>query len=159
MARKLNYGNQVQPDITPGELSAQVSDYAELQRLKPVQTDEETAERIDYFFRWCADRQIRPTVSLLGLCLGYSRQTMWNWQQKGGTRGALIDRAKQVLESLTESWLLAGRTNPVSGIFVLKSQFGYKDSISVEVSQANPLEAQLTPEEIAERIAADIPAD
>ena len=159
MARKLNYPPQQQPDIEPGQLSLMVADMAELRKLSPVQTDAEIEARLDFFFDWCARKQMRPTVGLMCLCLGYSRQTLWNWQQRGGKRGELIDRAKQILEALTENWLLTGKTNPVSGIFILKAQFGFKDVINIETSAPTAPTAHMTPEEIARAIEADIPID
>ena len=93
------------------------------------------------------------------LCLGHPRQTLWTWQQRGGERGALIDRAKQLLEALTETWLLTGKTNPVAGIFVLKSQFGFKDTVTIESATPTQPYAHMTPDEIRRRIEEDIPID
>ena len=149
MARKLNYGNQVQPDIEPDQLSLMVTDMAELQGLKPVKTDDEVEDRLKFFFEWCSQKHIRPTVSLMCLCLGYSKQTLWNWQKKGGRRGELIDRAKQVLEALMEQWMTTGKINPVSGIFCLKAAFGWRDVMTIEaVPRRDPLLPDMTPDQI-----------
>lgn len=156
---RLNYPQQQQPDIEPDQLSLMVSNMAELERMEPVNEPEEIRERLDFFFDWCSRKQLRPTVSLMCLCLGHPRQTLWTWQQRGGERGALIDRAKQLLEALTETWLLTGKTNPVSGIFILKSQFGFKDTVTIESATPAQLYAHMTPEQIAERISQDIPID
>ena len=156
---KLNFPQQQQPDIEPDELSLMVLNMTELQKMEPVNEPKEIKERLNYFFDWCSRNQVRPTVSLMCLCLGHPRQTLWLWQQKGGERGALIDRAKQLLEALTETWLLTGKTNPVSGIFILKSQFGFKDTITIESATPTQSIASMTPEEIARAIEEDIPID
>lgn len=156
---KLNFPQQQQPDIEPDQLSLMVSNMAELEKMEPVNEPEEIRERLNFFFDWCSRKQLRPTVSLMCLCLGHPRQTLWTWQQRGGERGAMIDRAKQLLEALTETWLLTGKTNPVAGIFVLKSQFGFKDTVTIESATPAQPYANLTPSEIAERIKEDIPVD
>lgn len=157
MPSKGHYPAQVPPDIEPSALSAQIADLAELRSLPDVKTNEEIKERLDYFFQWCSKKQIRPTVSLMSLALHRSRQALWAAQQRGGELGLIIDDAKRVLEALTEQWLLNGKTNPVSGIFILKSQFGYRDVISVENTTPAQPTAQMTPEEVARQIEADIP--
>lgn len=156
---KQNWPTQQQPDIEPDKLALMVSNMAELQRMTPIQTEEELAERLEFFFAWCSQKQLRPTVSLMCLCLGHPRQTLWSWQQRGGKRGELITRAKGVLEALTEQWMSVGKINPISGIFLLKSQFGYKDTVTLEVSANNAITAQMTPEQVLERIEQDIPLD
>lgn len=157
MARKLNYPNQVQPDIEPDKLSLMVSDMAELQKLKPVKTDEEVEERLNFFFDWCSRKQLRPTVSLMCLCLGHPRQTLWTWQQRGDRRGVLVGRAKQVLESLTEQWMACGRINPVSGIFILKAAYGWRETLTIEALPRNDsLQPTMTPEEIRQALDAEM---
>lgn len=150
MARKLNYGNQVEPDIEPDQLSLMVSNMAELQEMEPANTAEEVEDRLKFFFQWCSRKQIRPTVSLMCLCLGHPRQTLWNWQRKGDKRGELIDRAKQLLEALVEQWMMCGKVNPVSGIFVMKAQFGFKDTLTIEPARPDPLQPTMTPDQIDE---------
>ena len=156
---KLNYPNQQQPDIEPDKLAAMVTHMAELQSLEPVSNADDVAERLEFFFQWCAKKQLRPTVSLMCLCLGHHRQTLINWQNKGDRRGQLISRAKQVLESLTEQWMTCGRINPVSGIFILKAQFHWKEAITIETASPGQLRPQLTPAEVARQIEMDIPID
>lgn len=148
MARKSNFPNAQEPDIEPDKLSLMVASMAELQKMQPVQTDDEVEERLQFFFDWCSRKQLRPTVSLMCLCLGYSRQTLWNWQQRGGRRGELIDRSKAVIEALTEQWMTCGRINPVSGIFILKANFGWRETVTIETVPRQDLAPHMTPDEI-----------
>lgn len=159
MAHKLNFPNQVEPDVSPTELSTQVANYSELRQLPDVKTPEEIKDRINFFFDWCSRKQVRPTVSLMCLALHKSRQALWELQQRGGIKGQIIDDAKRQLEAMLETWLLTGKTNPVSGIFLLKSQFAYKDTLTIEANTNTHPTAQMTPEQIAAQIEKDIPID
>lgn len=157
MSRKLNFPAQQQPDVTPTELSAQINAVEELRGLSQANTESEIAERLDFFFDWCAQRSVRPTVSLMCLALGHPRQTLWTWQKMGGAKGKLITEAKAVIEALLENWMVCGKVNPVSGIFILKANFGWKDTTTVELATE-----QTTPVTIsaAEAYAAlDVPYD
>jgi hypothetical protein len=66
---KLNFPQQQQPDIEPDQLSLMVSNMAELEKMEPVNEPEEIKERLNFFFDWCSRKRLRPTVSLMCLCL------------------------------------------------------------------------------------------
>lgn len=151
-----NFPTSQQPDVSGAELTKQVQLFAELKNWKPCTSDEEVEERIQQYFEFCAAHSLRPGVESLCLALGVrSRQTLLNWQAKGGRRGQAIDRAKAVITSLLEAWFLNGRIHPVTGIFLLKNWAGYKDQTEIELSPRLDLEPTKTLAEI-ER---DIPID
>ena len=49
--------------------------------------------------------------------------------------------------------MLNGKINPVSGIFLLKNNFGYQDKQEVVLTPNNPLGDYQTQEELAKRYA------
>ena len=52
-------------------------------------------------------------------------------------------KAKGIIEGLYEQYMMNGKINPVSGIFLMKNNFdGYYDRQDVVVSPSNPLEPQ-----------------
>lgn len=55
-------------------------------------------------------------------------------------------------------YMMNGRVNPASGIFIGKNIFGYRDVIDIAPAQPAPLGDQLQPKELAERYN-DIPED
>jgi len=73
---------------------------------------------------------MKPTV--MGFCnaLRVHRQTIWAWktgQFRADTHQAIILEAYDALEALWEDYMMNGKINPVSGIFLAKNNFGYSD--------------------------------
>ena len=62
--------------------------------------------------------------------LNVSKTTLWEWKNGGfraGTHQQIICEAYSVLEALWEDYMMNGKINPVSGIFLGKNNFGYAD--------------------------------
>jgi hypothetical protein len=74
---------------------------------------------------------MKPTVK--GLCNalgGISRNTLrlwYNGDYRGETHTEIVRKAYDLLEELWEHYMLNGKINPVSGIFLGKNNFGYQD--------------------------------
>ena len=159
MARKVNYPTCAQPDIESDRLAEMTKAVALFEKLPPVDDADAIEKRINYMFDTCVKYQLRPTVSMLCLALGHPRQTLWKWQQRDDRRGALIARAKSVLETLMEQWMIGGKINTIGAIFSLKYNHQWKDVVSVETVEPNRLSVSMTPEQIAAAIERDIPID
>lgn len=101
---------------------------------------------------------MKPTVTGLSNALGVSRQTLYDWS-KGRRRGEksdradLIKRAYDLLAELWEDYMLNGKVNPVSGIFLGKNHFGYTDKQEVTLTPGKPLGEDVTPEQLEEKYA------
>ena len=93
------------------------------------------AERIDYYFEFCANRQKKPTVEGLSLALGVTRQALFVWENKDDERGAIVRQAKALLNALLIDWGIEGRVNPVTMIFLSKNNHGYKDNVQIEAGR------------------------
>ena len=159
MARRNNYPTVAQPDIAPDRLAEMTKAMTLFEKLPPVETADEIEERINYMFDVCVQHELRPTVSMMCLALGHPRQTIWQWQQRDDRRGALIARAKSLLEALMEQWLVTGKINVVGGIFALKATHGWRDVVTFESVEPRRTSASMTPEQIAAAIERDIPID
>ncbi|WP_195274785.1 terminase small subunit [Blautia massiliensis (ex Durand et al. 2017)] len=149
--RRSNFPNAQQPDVEPGETGELVSSIEELRALPAVREYSEVAERVKWFFQWCADHDLRPGVELLALSLGCSRQTLLNWQHEGSDRGHVIDTAKQVIAALTEQWGLTNRLNVAAFCFLMKNNYGYSDSVTIDTVQNQSNIPTRTAAEIADR--------
>ena len=112
-----------------------------------------------WFFEWCSERDIRPGVELLALSLGCTRQTLLNWQHEGSDRGHIIDAAKQVIAALTEQWGLTNSLNVAAFCFIMKNNYGYSDSVTIDTEQNKVNVPTRTTAEIMERhkTALDLP--
>ena len=129
-----------------------------------IHDSEQVAERINWYFLHCENDDMKPTVTGLSNALGIDRTTFYRWgtgdSKAGGTEnGNLIKRARAVLEELWEDYMLNGKINPVSGIFLGKNHFGYTDKQEVVVTPSSPLGEQTDPEELRNRYIDSLPEE
>jgi len=101
---------------------------------------------------------MKPTVTGLANALGVRRQTLLKWangerRAENSDRGVLIKRAYEALAELWEDYMLNGKVNPVSGIFLGKNHFGYTDKQEVTLRPGQMEEAPPTPAELEEKYA------
>lgn len=123
----------IQPlDTDPGDNSKYLRHAMKTMELPKINTADpkQVEERIWWYFDHCADNDMKPTV--MGFCnaLGIGRTTLFEWKtgvNRAGTHQEIILNAYAVLEELWENYMLNGKINPVSGIFLGKNNFGYKD--------------------------------
>lgn len=152
--KRSNYPNAQVPNVEPGETALMVERMEELRGWTPVRESEEVEQRVKDFFVWCIKNDLKPGVELLALSLGTSRQTLWNWQQEGSERGKIIDRAKQLIASMLEQWGLNNSLNVAAFCFLMKNNFGYSDSVTIDTSSNKVNMPTQTAAEIAARHAA-----
>ena len=119
--------------------------------MPAVRETDAVRERVKWFFEWCSERDIRPGVELLALSLGCTRQTLLNWQHEGSDRGHIIDAAKQVIAALTEQWGLTNSLNVAAFCFIMKNNYGYSDSVTIDTEQNKVNVPTRTAAEIMER--------
>lgn len=106
--------------------------------------DEAVAKRVGWYFHHCEEDDMKPSVNGLAMALGINRQTLHKWatgatRGKNSDRGDLIKRAYELLQLQWEEYMLNGKVNPVSGIFLGKNHFGYTDKQEVTLTPGTPL--------------------
>ena len=111
---------------------------------EPVKTDEEMAERLQWFFQNCADTQQLPTVEKMCLALGYPRETVFefiNGIRKGfGPNTAdILKKAKNLIASLDAELAQEGKIQPVVYLFRSKNFYGMKDQQEMVLTPNNRL--------------------
>lgn len=90
------------------------------------------------------------------MSLRVAKSTMWEWRQgnyRAGTHQEIICRAYDVLEALWEDYMLNGKINPVSGIFLGKNNFGYADKQEYVLTPNNSAIQERNIEEIEAKYA------
>ena len=110
-------------------------------------------ERVNWYFNYCMENDMKPTASGLASAIGVSRNALWKWKQ-GIDRPKnypIVEAAYNRLEELWEMYMMNGKINPASGIFLGKNQFDYKDVQDVVVTPNNPLGEAKSAEEIAQQ--------
>lgn len=138
-----NFG---QENIKPGDNSKYIRHALGSLDLPPIDinSDEQVQERIMWYFNHCAESDMKPTVTGLANSLGIDRKTLNDWGRgyrrgKKDNRTSIIRRAYNVLEELWEDYMLNGKINPVSGIFIGKNHFDYADKSEVILRPESPL--------------------
>lgn len=144
-------------NMEPDVVTEIVTSLNELRSWDKPKNDGEIEQRIDEYFRWCERTGSRCGVESLCAALHISRSQLWQWEhgnQCSTRRSEAVQRAKSFIACQWEQCFLRGKVNPVSGIFVAKNWFGYRDSYEVnhdDTKQDTGIES--TPEEIAARYA------
>lgn len=120
------------PDVEPGDNSRYLRHALATLNMPPIDISDpkQVSDRLDWYFNHCADNEMKPTVK--GFCnsLGISRVTLMEWRNgtyRKDTHQAIILKAYDLLEELWEDYMLNGKINPVSGIFLGKNLWNYAD--------------------------------
>lgn len=119
-----------------------LSEGIEYFNLATVRNDEETADRLNWYFSKCAEYQRLPTVEFMALALGTTNQVLSEWERgsKGPVRAALLRKAKQILRGIDAKFALEGKINPVMYIFRAKNYYGMQDKQDVVITPSSPLD-------------------
>lgn len=121
-----------QLDLEPGDNSKYLRHARMTMSLPPIDiaNPKQVEERLDWYFNHCFESDMKPTVT--GFCnsLGIDKQTLFNWKNgtyRADSHQAIILKAYKLLEELWENYMLNGKINPVSGIFLGKNMWNYSD--------------------------------
>lgn len=99
---------------------------------EPPKTSQELRAKIDGYFDFCEQENMRPGIEGLCLYLGTNRMTFWNWCQRDNNFGAICRLARQAIVSFLEEASQTGHVNPATSIFALKNWAGYQDVTTIE---------------------------
>lgn len=145
------------PDLAvtaePGEMGRYIRHSLWSYYKEPIDISDpaQVERRIGEYFEHCLTDDMKPTVAGICNALGITRATFHNWCE-GSCRGAthldLVKKAKGFLEEMLESYMLGGKVNPVTGIFLMKNNFGYRDQQEVVVKPTMDLGEQTSAEEL-----------
>lgn len=111
-------------------------------------------ERVQMYFDFCGERQQRPGIEGMCLCLGITRQTLRNWRLGTGCsqrRQSDVQQAYQLISAALEQMGLSGKISPPSFIWLQKNWCDYSDTIRIEADTTQEKTVISTPEEIAAR--------
>lgn len=156
-SRRPQRSEEMSVQAEPGEMSLMLQNALAIYELPRIDTDDpaQVGERISEYFRLCVERDMKPSVAGMAMALGVDRRTMWQWvsgmTHKSREVTDTIKRGYLILNSMMEEWMQNGKINPVSGIFLMKNNFGYADRSEVVVTPNNPLGEPKSREEIEQR--------
>ena len=133
------------PDTDPGDNSKYLRHAMATLNLPPIDISDEkqVEERIDWYFHHCITNDMKPTVKGLCNAIGISRNTIRTWyneEYRGSTHAKVVRKAYDLLEELWEDYMLNGKINPVSGIFLGRNNWGYQDKVDVVITPNTTIE-------------------
>jgi hypothetical protein len=116
---------------------------------------EEVTQRITDYFTICADDDMKPSVA--GLALAMDIDKGYLWEIRTGRKGKnpevadTLKKAMKILDLQMVDYMQNGQINPVSGIFLMKNNFGYADKQEVVVTPQSPLGEAKDTKELEDR--------
>ena len=128
----------------------------DLLSLEPIDCKIENAEVIDGrcydYLETCIRNSMKPGLAGLALAIGVSRGTLLNYingvTPVPNQNRETLQRYYVLLNALLEDYTQNGKINPVSALFLLKNNFGYKDTQEFVVN--NNIQEESTPESLIE---------
>lgn len=150
-----NWPSAQKPKVSPDEMTDYIKKLDGLRKLESIDRMNPIAleERINYFFQYCAENSLKPSVELMCLALDISRVGLWKMEQEEGARGRIIRRAKMLLSALLEQWQLNGQVKETTAIWLQKNFYGMRDQIDIVATPVQkPLENLPTSAEIIKRL-------
>jgi len=154
-----------QPQTDPGDNAKYIRHSLRLTDLPRVDMTDAPAvkKRVREYFEICAEEDMKPSVTGMALALGVDRGYLW--MLRTGNKGKNPDvvntlkTAMALLDNQMVDYMQNGKINPVSGIFLMKNNFGYADKQEVVVTPNNPLEGDKDVAALEEQYKASVPID
>lgn len=131
--------------------------------LPPIDISDasQVENRINQYFDFCEQNDRKPNMIGMANWLGVDRATVNSWktgEYRAESHLPVIKKAVDILEELWVDYMMNGKVNPGSGIFIGKNLFQYKDVQDVVVTPNNPLE-QMDSNTARKRLIDAIPAE
>lgn len=152
-------------NLEPGDNSRFIGLSMQLMKLPKIdiRNEKQVEERLEEYFQIHYENDCKPTVVGMAMALGISRQSLWAIRTGSpmGGRGNepvlppsvtdLIKKAYFFMENLWEQYMLNGKLNPVTGIFLGKNHFGYQDKTEYVLTPNTNQDESYSADDIRER--------
>ena len=157
--------NAMVPNAKPGDITKYLNLNTELFNLPDIdlRNPDEVVTRLNEYFNIYAKYDTKPTVAGMATALGMSRQTLYSIVNgiDGGGSGYknslprvvsdIVKKAYILLENMHESYMMDGKVNPVTGIFMAKNHYDYVDKTEHVVTPNQRSEEEYSADEIRQR--------
>lgn len=156
--------------VEPGDHAKFTINALEIMKLPKIdiRNIDQVNERLEEYFRITIGQDMKPAVAGMAMALGISRQMLWAITHDAPVSGKgnmanlpadctdSIKKAYASMELLWEDYMLHGKINPVTGIFLAKNNFGYQDKQEM-VLTPNTNEAMQSPQELERKYLEAVP--
>lgn len=128
-----------------------------------VHDPEAVEQRLNDYFGYMASQDAKPTVAGMAMALGMDRRRLWAIKNNQPTGGAgyttalppevadCIKKAYSLMEYLWENYMVNGKINPVTGIFLGKNNFGYQDKQEMVLTPNTQNESDFSEDDLRKR--------
>ena len=161
--------NAMVPNAKPGDMTKYLKLNTELFNLPDIdlRNPDEVNNRLNEYFNIFAKYDTKPTVAGMAMALGMSRPSLYgivndttiggNGYKNNLPRAVAnsIKKAYILLENLHENYMMDGKVNPVTGIFMAKNHYGYVDKTEHVVTPNQRSEEEYSADEIRQRYLED----
>lgn len=136
-----SYGELI--NMKPGDNAKFTSNALEIASLPPIDRNDPDAvwARIQEYFAIVIKNDFKPSVAGVAMALGMSRTSFIAWavgdRRAGQPQAEMAQKVYLILNSLWEDYMLNGKVNPASGIFIGKNNFSYSDEQKLTVTNSN----------------------
>lgn len=130
-------------------------------RKPRVKSDDELIERLDDYFKRCAENNQIPTVEEMCLCTGYTSATCYDWEvgrNKGfsDSTSTIIKKAKEMLKTFDAKLVIAGKLNFLAYCFRAKNYYGMSDKQEMVITPNTNNDSNYSAEDIRRRYLTDV---
>ena len=131
--------------------------------LPPIDISDpkQVEQRINDYFDFCEANDHKPNMIGMANWLGVDKTTVNSWKRgecRGSTHSPVIKKALDLLEELWMDYMMNGKANPASLIFIGKNLWQYRDETQVVVTPNNPMD-EGNPEEVRKKYTNAVPDD
>ena len=156
--------SDLQQNLDQGDNAKYLQHAMVIRSMPPIDlaNPQEVEARIDWYFRHCIEDDMKPTVKGFCNALRIAKTTLWNWKTgtfRAGTHEEVIVRAYDVLEALWEDYMMNGKINPMSGVFLGVNNYGYKDVKQVNLTPVVETQPEVVDLATLEAKYAELPED
>lgn len=132
-----------------GDNTKYVAHAMAIAQMQKIDTDDpaQVERRSIEFFEICAVNDMKPSVAQYANALGTSRRTLYRWiagqESKSAEARKVMSQYVSIIGGMMEDWMQNGKVNPVSGIFLMKNNFGYQDKTEITIEPKTTNEESL----------------
>lgn len=157
--KRENWGME---NIEPGDNARYLRDALVGFNLPPIDISDakQVEKRIFDYFEHCNERDRKPNIVGLSNWIGVDRSTIHAWargEYRPTTHRHLIKKALTIMEEIWADYMMNGKVNPASGIFIGKNHFNYKDNSETVLVVKNPLGDERDTASIADKYKESMP--
>lgn len=122
-------------------------------RQPKVRSDQELQERLDSYFKRCADSGQLPTVEEMCMSTGYSDAMIWD-METGRRKGFspetadIIKKAKAFLKTFDAKLVVTGKMNFLAYCFRAKNYYGMSDKQEYVLTPNNKSETEYSADDL-----------